>query len=76
MKLWIRSQKGLLLKTVTQLHVHFKFDEGIYLIMDEADYVLGEYESNERALEVLDEIQGILIDYSQMSRVVYQMPEE
>lgn len=38
--------------------------------------VLGEYSSNERALEVLDEIQNVLVDYKNMSRVVYAMPEE
>lgn len=37
---------------------------------------LGEYETKERVLEVLDEIQNVLVDYKNMSRVVYQMPKK
>lgn len=38
--------------------------------------LLGTYKTKERALKVLDEIQNILIDYKNMSRVVYEMPED
>lgn len=38
--------------------------------------LLGVYATEERALEVLEEIQDILIDYAKISRVVYQMPKE
>jgi len=57
MELWIRSQKGSTLKKVDQLYIEFKFTEGIYFVRDNSD-ILGEYETNKRALEVLDEIQG------------------
>ena len=55
MELWIRSQKGLTLKKVDQVYIEFKGTEGIYFVRDNSD-VLGEYETNERALEVLDKI--------------------
>lgn len=46
------------------------------VIISDEEVTLGTYKTEERALEVLDEIQNILIDYKEMSRVVYQMPAE
>lgn len=57
MELWIRSQKGLTLKKVNELTVEHKAGENIYFITDGRYCVLGEYETNERALEVLGEIE-------------------
>lgn len=91
MDLWIRSQKGLILKKINELTVEHKAGENIYFITDGRSCVLGEYETNERALEVLDEIQdlfitrelkteftkdGLTIMKEQPSSVVYKMPEE
>lgn len=77
MDLYIRSQdkedlvKAYNLRILNQsdiaVNVKFKTSSLEYLI-------IGRYSTKERALEVLDEIQNILIDYKEMSRVVYQMP--
>lgn len=91
MDLWVRSQKGLILKKINELMVEHKAGENIYFITDGRSCVLGEYETNERALEVLDEIQmhikkqdtdellvnsdGIITGQKHYSRV-YEMPEE
>ena len=79
MELWVRSQsKG----TLCRVEVLYIGKDTNKIFSDKlisgvsVGFCLGEYKTKERALEVLDEIQGILIDYSQMSRVVYQMPEE
>ena len=79
MELWIRSQDKTRLVKVCSL-AYGEYNEIHYLIgycVNEIDnYDLGTYKTKERALEVLDEIQNILIDYSKMTRVVYQMPKE
>lgn len=81
MELWIRSQKGLILKKVDQVYTEFKGTEGIYFVRDNSD-VLGEYETNERALEVLDEIQRLMIaslvdkNLDGYGVVIYEMPKE
>ena len=95
MELWIRSQDRESLK---------KINTGFYLKQDLSDYAkgevifivsgdkLGEYETKERALEVLDEIQhlfiekepfkteltkdGLTIMTKQPSSIVYDMPKE
>ena len=74
MDLWVRSQDRENLSKVEHLGV---FNKKIYVNgYEESGYCIGTYKTKERALEVLDEIQGILIDYSKISRVVYQMPKE
>lgn len=77
MELWIRSQNRLQLVKVNYCY-----------IMEQTDYccivgetidsgpLIGRYKTKERALEVLDEIQNIVVDYKEMSRVVYEMPKE
>ena len=57
MDLWIRSQDRRILSKVSYLQEHF--GNGKYGIYDEA-IPMGYYETEERALEVLDEIQKIL----------------
>lgn len=80
MDLWVRSQKGLILKKVNELMVEHKAGENIYFITDGRSCVLGEYETNERAVEVLDEIEKQLLnaiflgDHSTVA--TYIMPEE
>ena len=87
MDLWVRSQKGLILKKINELMVEHKAGENIYFITDGRSCVLGEYETNERALEVLDEIQTQLVtlNYQYLHRGehfiatesnVYEMPKE
>ena len=80
MELWIRSQdKRELVKTNDIYIVRKDKYFHIYCYVDNSEIDLGEYgdfEDKTRALEVLDEIQNILIDYKEMSRVVYQMPQD
>ena len=78
MELWIRSQDKRILQKVDSIYLNANYDNRRICTNDSRDYEsdLGEYKTKERALEVLDEIQDILIDYEKMSRVVYQMPKE
>lgn len=72
MELWIRSQDKEILLKVNELEI----EANMIIAFDNNKYqCLGTYKTKERALEVLDEIQNILIDYKNMSRVVYEMPE-
>lgn len=78
MSLWIRSQDRELLMKSPEFRYNQKNDNHSILAYDTMGVyrILGTYKTKERALEVLDEIQNILIDYSKMSRVVYEMPKE
>jgi hypothetical protein len=73
MELWIRSQDKLSLTKINSIGI--EYDKKL-VGYGNVCVKLGEYKTKERALEVLDEIQNILIDYSNISRVVYEMPEE
>lgn len=78
MELWIRSQnKGALIK----VEMLGNTDGTIKSYLGNNQTVLGTYKSNERALEVLDEIQNILEhewDYKDKFNMcrVYEMPKE
>ena len=70
MDLWIRTQKKTNLIKVKHVFIDDKRcilpeeDEGIKIVApydDETAVILGRYKTEERALEVLDEIQKILI---------------
>lgn len=82
MNLWIRSQNKKELIPNPQFGI--EQCEERYYIVDRYnfgnDFILGEYKSEERALEVLDEIQKLLIALPRteipFNDVVYQMPEE
>lgn len=81
MELWIRSQDKTKLVKAKNILIKFETEEVLMstyhtILIYNDDEVIGIYETKERALEVLDEIQNILIDYKEMSRVVYQMPKE
>ena len=83
MELWIRSQDKIALTKVSNVSLQeirsgYTRDFEGYGIGTYYDnlQILGKYNSKKRALEVLDEIQNILIDYKEMSRVVYQMPQD
>jgi len=83
MELWIRSQnKGTLMK----VEILGQTDGIIKAFFPNGNVGLGNYETVERALEVLDEIQNKLIDfkvefndsgvtYKDVSVLVYEMPE-
>ena len=88
MDLWIRSQDRRILSKVSYLQEHF--GNGKYGIYDEA-IPMGYYESEERALEVLDEMQSYLINNTFAKKInglgeikdvvpnplfVYEMPKE
>ena len=67
MELWIRSQDKLLLEKVQTLKVAQYKNESFneldftFGIVVNNDYVFGDYTTKERALEVLDEIEGLLV---------------
>ena len=56
MELWVRSQDRMLLSRTVDIRIVIE-QEGTSIIDDTTSYILGMYESEERALEVLDEIQ-------------------
>ena len=61
MELWIRSQDKKTLKLADNLDIYsIKDEEGIDFFIEESGTTLGCYKTEERALEVLDEIQTIL----------------
>ena len=84
MDIWIRSQDKMNLVQIKQISINYQNNKQVianyipemYENAGEYYELLGTYETKERALEVLEEIQDILIDYAKISRVVYQMPKE
>ena len=88
MNLWIRSQDKKELRPNPKLGIDRL--ESNYYIVDrysfEKEIILGKYVTEERALEVLDEIQELLepvhvIDLSKKegiagANILYEMPEE
>ena len=74
MDLWVRSQDKCYLRKITGVYITGG-DDGYYIEEYDTD-TLGKYKTEQRALEVLEEIQDILIDYAKISSVVYQMPKE
>ncbi len=61
MKLWIRSQNREQLSKPNKLYVKILNEERYEILSGEGFYVLGTYKTKERALEVLDEIQKLLM---------------
>ena len=94
MELWIRSQDKMNLVKVNQVNVDYQNSKRIIanyipdFVGTQGEYyeILGDYESKERALEVLDEIQELdIIDNpnietfsyaNSLLRVTYNMPKE
>lgn len=63
MDLWVRSiSKRILLKVDNILVVEAENKHCLYTLSHDEEIELGEYETKERALEVLDEIQKLLIN--------------
>lgn len=63
MELWIRSQDRETLKQAYHLDIYSLLDSEIdnYWYIEESGTDLGVYNSKERALEVLDEIQNFIV---------------
>lgn len=63
MDLWIRSQDKRILQKVDNVYLNANYENRRICTNDSRDYEsdLGEYSSKERALEVLDEIQDMLL---------------
>ena len=66
MKLWIRSQDGILLEKAEAIKIA-NYDGTIGIVINN-DYVFGEYKTKERAIEVLDEIQNFMRDYAYVKK--------
>ena len=78
MELWIRSQDKLKLVKVNYVYaIENKINSfSIYGETIDSAPIIGRYETKERALEVLDEIQNyILLPNTDNSAYVYEMPE-
>lgn len=85
MDLWVRSQNREMLRINPELEI-YEYGNGKFLVMDtkgnviyDKAKILGEYKTKERALEVLDEIQGHLVvinDKNDNYFYVYEMPKE
>lgn len=85
MELWIRSQDKTTLILAQHLDIYdctLEDDKEQHWWIDESGVDLGEYPSKERALEVLDEIEGLLLlkrgsMYSvDNDLAIYEMPKE
>jgi glutamate dehydrogenase/leucine dehydrogenase len=74
MELWIRSQnKGALIK----VEMLGNTDGVIKSYLGQNQTILGEYKSNKRAVEVLDEIQKVISTYNtENGNYIYEMPQE
>lgn len=84
--MWIRSQDGKYLGDCKRLHIEkcgnsYRIINQVFYQAKAVDHdMLGTYEMEERAVEVLDEIQKALIEnlsYGMTSNnKIYQMPKE
>lgn len=74
MDLWIRTQDKTTL--IRSYEIYIIEQQNRYLIRAKrTSHILGSYDTYERALEVLDEIQEIL-ETRIVSQMVYEMPKE
>ena len=91
MELWIRSQDKRILQKVDNVYLNANYENKRICTNDSRDYEsdLGEYETEERAIEVLDEIHRLLINLQCLEvapdvykiikgnlNCVYEMPQE
>lgn len=86
--MWIRSQDKKTLAYCTRLFVHGPYVQNLPVTGIEDDYdIMGKYESEKRAKEVLDEIEKQLLkctelqeqinDHQEIKKyLIFQMPEE
>lgn len=74
--LWVRSQSKKTLTIVDNLgygEYRNNLNEDMFYIHCQNAYALGEYSTEERCIEIIDEIQGLLV---RNDKVVYEMPKE
>ena len=86
MELWVRSQDKMNLVKIRQISLNYSNKKQIIanytpeLYENSGGYyeLLGTYETKERAIEVLDEIQDLLQNayVGNANRIVYQMPKD
>lgn len=89
MELWIRSQDGILLEKAEAIRITDY--NSVFGIAINNDYIFGVYITEERAVEVLDEIQNFMRDYACVKKtnrlgeeidlipkpiLIYNMPEK
>lgn len=86
MELWIRSQEGNVLMPIhSKLELLYDAPKHVLIISDET--ILGAYDSRERVLEVLDDVQRKLDYIYELNlrpralttiehKIVYEMPKE
>lgn len=75
MDLWIRSQDKTKLKKTNYLQVEFDSWQNKSAIICNTD-VVAVYETKERAMEILDEIETILLENFNESCLVFELPKE
>lgn len=70
MELWVRSQDKKRLIIVTNLYIPIsRTEEDFSIYTFDTDVMLGTYKTEERALEVLDEIQNFMRDYACVKKI-------
>ena len=79
MELWIRSQDKRILQKVNNIFLDANYENKRIVTYDGDNTELGTYETKERALEVLDEIQKLLKTAElndDINVIVHQMPKD
>ena len=77
MNLWIRSQDRMNLVQIKQISINYYNNKQIIANYNGCYYeLLGTYETNERALEVLDEIQAYINSDVMFNLNVFEMPKD
>ncbi len=79
MELWVRSQNGKRLSKIHNLVIREANQKGFYAIAESNNkntIEYGTYNKQERASEVLDEIQSFVDRHKDYPANAYQMPKE
>ena len=76
MELWIRTQDKTTLIRSYEIYIAEHGKNSYVIRAKRTSHILGAYNSFERALEVLDEIQNILETRNDIQQMVYEMPQE
>lgn len=70
MELWVRSQDKKRLISVTNLYIPISRNgEDFSIYTFDTDVELGIYKTEERAIEILDEIQNFMRDYACVKKI-------
>ena len=78
MNLWVRSQDKRILQKVTNIYLDANYENKRISTYDGDNVELGTYQTKERAIEVLDEIQDLLQNayIGNANRIIYKMPKD